>query len=407
MFMTGTSVYAGELQTGIEATAEGPDVTVADEQLGAPAPAEEAVLETVPIKAEPLGDTGTVTAKTITYATTSEPSTHQFDYDRDDYACIYRVIKVKTKGKLWVDAVANANFTITVGKVNSEGNIVNYKEGYVSADGDAVTVGGVDVVSSGTYCIALEGYNPGSVVFRAYVISYAKRYLPAGKTMLASGYKGDYKDSYARFRIKPSRSGCVQVDLKEYGYNTSGGYVTLLNKNGKKVSDKLWYYSDSDSSYVVFGVKKGKTYYLKVSGCSGTYDNCYAYGIKYKTKKATLRSKITKKSKAKKLTRKAKYISTVMLANNSSGNQWYKFKVTKKRKTVIKVNATRVKSGTTKIYVYCGSKKIGEDQVYNGKINTYTITNSTTYGKAKKGTYYIKIHKNKKANGVYKIKYAQ
>ena len=99
-----------------------------------------------------------------------------------------------------------------------------------------------------------------------------------------------------------------------------------------------------------------------------------------------------------------------MPANNKSGNQWYKFKVTKKRKTVIKVDAKNLVSGTTKISVYAGSKFIGSSTISNGRggdVNAFTVTNSTTYGKANSGTYYVKIHKSQKANGVYKIKYAQ
>ena len=128
--------------------------------------------------------------------------------------------------------------------------------------------------------------------------------------------------------------------------------------------------------------------------------------MKFTNTKATARSN-TKKSKAKKLTRKASYISTVMLANNKSGNQWYKFKVTKKRTTKISVDTIRVKSGTVKMTVYCGKKKIDTVTLSNGVRKPYTITYSTTWGKAKRGTYYVKIHKSKKATGQYRIKYVK
>ena len=38
-------------------------------------------------------------------------------------------------------------------------------------------------------------------------------------------------------------------------------------------------------------------------------------------------------------------------------------------------------------------------------INTFTVTHSTTKGKAKRGTYYAVITKSAKANGQYSIKF--
>ncbi|MDO4860160.1 MAG: hypothetical protein Q4A48_03975 [Bacillota bacterium] len=117
--------------------------------------------------------------------------------------------------------------------------------------------------------------------------------------------------------------------------------------------------------------------------------------------------KNTKKRKAVKLKRKGAWKKTVLLGNNRAGNQWYKFKVTKKRTTKISVDTIRVKSGTVKMTVYCGKKKIDTVTLSNGVRKPYTITYSTTWGKAKRGTYYVKIHKSKKATGQYRIKYVK
>ena len=152
-------------------------------------------------------------------------------------------------------------------------------------------------------------------------------------------------------------------------------------------------------------MKKGVTYYLKVTDTCGSYGNCYKYSVKYKVTKSPIR-KNTKKNKSVKLKRKGSWKKCVVLANNKTGNQWYKFKVTKKRTTIIKVDAKNVKSGTLEASVYRGKKKIGSTQtLYNGQVNPLKVTYSTTYGKANRGTYYLKIHKSKKATGQYKIKY--
>lgn len=58
-----------------------------------------------------------------------------------------------------------------------------------------------------------------------------------------------------------------------------------------------------------------------------------------------------------------------------------------------------------KATVYCGKKKVASTTLYNGDVNTLKLTYSTSYGKAKKGTYYLKLSKSAKANGSYKIRY--
>ena len=76
---------------------------------------------------------------------------------------------------------------------------------------------------------------------------------------------GSDASTSARFKIKATKTGYITVGIKEYGYDTSTGYVTLLNSKKKTVSGKV-YYSDSKTSpsAVVFGVKKGTTYYYYV-----------------------------------------------------------------------------------------------------------------------------------------------
>ncbi len=293
----------------------------------------------------------------------------------------------------------------------------NYeKTGYLSAGDDpTLGIGGLDVVKGGTYYIVVrKAYSTysehyGTLRVRPYVYSYATRSLSAGKWMLTSGYKTNYNYSSALYKIKPSKSGYILVTLKQYDSSgTSYGSVTLLNSKKKTVSDKLTYSNGTYPQKVAFGVKKGTTYYLKVTNCAGDSAHQYKYGIKYKVYAAPIRTN-TSKGKAKSLKRKAKYISTAMPATGKSGNHWYKFKVTKKRATRIAIDVRNIKSGTTKVTVYRGKKKVGITQtIGNGGVYTLKVQYSTKYeDKAMKGTYYIKITKSAKANGVHKIKYVK
>ena len=419
MFMTGTSVYAGEL-TGLDATTEGA-AAVENEQAGSvnllkstPLVENAEILkgdarEAEPVEVKALKGAATLTAKTMTYQGATKPSEPAWLYTSGGSSYYVYSVDVKTSGKLYIDAYADANNTsgtsVVVGTY--DGSTITHwgSSAYLSPGQEQDGFGGIDV-KKGTYWIGIQSSSEAYVAAIAYTFSSATRTLKAGKTMLAPGYKDDYSYTKCLFKIKPAKTGYIKVTAEEFGYTSTSGDITLLNKNKKAVSDKLTFSKGTYSNPVYFGVKKGVTYYIKATNFAGNSENCNVFGVKYTNSKVSY-SSLSKKSKAKKLKRKGSYKSNVLLANNKSASQWYKFKVTSKRKTVVKVDARKVKSGTLKIAVYAGSKKIGSSTVTKGDVNAYTVTNSTSYGKAKAGTYYVKITKTKKCNGVYKVKYAQ
>ena len=76
------------------------------------------------------------------------------------------------------------------------------------------------------------------------------------------------------------------------------------------------------------------------------------------------------------------------LPTGSKKNDWYKIKLNKKKKVVIKVT-------------YKNFTGAADFTVYNKKGKKVL-----TYGKLKKGTYYVKISRNSpKASGQYKFKW--
>lgn len=355
-----------------------------------------------------------ITATTVNYTTTSVPDPEMYDYPATSSGCATITVNVNTSGKLWLLAhkvSGSGEAIVFVGKYDPNTNNVDYSyTAYATMnEGDTVDgIGGLDVVSGGSYCIGISSASSGTIQVLPYVYSYATRSLSVNKIMLTEGYKttsnGVLKDTSAMFTIKPGKTGYIIVDAVEYGRDKSAGSVTLLNSKKKAVSDKLSYNSKSNNAYVVFGVKKGTTYYLKVSGFQGTEDEQYCYGIRYKNYSAALRSNTVKK-KATNLKRKAKYIAASMPATDKGSSQWYKFNVKKKQKTQIRIDASYLKSGKTTATIYCGKKKIGTETVTKGKVITITVTNSNKKGIAKKGTYYVKISRSAKANGQYKIRY--
>lgn len=356
-----------------------------------------------------------IKAPTLNYSTSAKPAWTPLSYAAATDGYIILKVDVTTSGKLWVDiqdADNNTAYTtIDVGTYDPSTNTVTMysyaRQGWLGSSQTQMNgVGGLDVVAGGSYCIAIKSSQSGYIQARPYVYSYATRSLAAGKWMLTSGYKTNYNTTSALHKIKPTKSGYIRVYLKEYGYSSSSGYVTLLNSKKKAVSAKLYFSNGSYPQSVAFGVKKGVTYYLKVTNCVGDSGYQYKYGIKYKIYAAALRTNTAKKE-AKTLKRKAKYISAVMPATGKSGNQWFKFKVTKKRATRFTIDAKNIKSGKTTVTVYCGKKKVGSATLSNGKVNPFDVTYSNKYGKAKKGTYYVKITKSAKANGAYRIRYVK
>lgn len=469
MAASGTCVFAGtdvqpagdEPQSGLDIVGEGeavdealpeeelpgeevlPEEVVPEEVVSEETPAPEEGTSDIEAKSEPVAGVAaedeegsvelmslpyistTLTATTMHYSTSKKPAwtTCPSVYTSTSGDVIVAAIKVNSSGKLWIDAQRldsnSSSAVVYVGKYDASTDKMleyNYeKTGYLYAGDDPeLGIGGLDVVKGGTYYIVVrQEYSSRWVQLnvRPYLYSYSTRTVTPGKLVLASGYKTNYNDSGAQFKIKPTKTGYIRVSLKEYGYSPSSGYVTLRNSKKKTVSDKLYFSNGKYPSSVQFGVKKGVTYYLKVNNCVGSSDYQYKYGISYKIYAAKLRANTSKK-KATTLKRKAKYISTAMPATGKSGSQWYKFKVTKKRATRINIDTSNIKYSNYKsvkltVTVYCGKKKVGTTSLINGKVNPIEITYSTTYGKAKKGTYYIKITKSAKANGAYRIRYAK
>lgn len=180
------------------------------------------------------------------------------------------------------------------------------------------------------------------------------------------------------------------------------GYISLLDSNKKALTsmkdDWYEYYSNSDSSsnwmkYLVYGVKKGSTYYIRVNDSS--YGNYNYYNMSYYISGVNNKSGASK-SKAKTL-KKGKYVEGSLVAG-SSRTDWYKYKKTKS-KVVIYLKPI-ITNYDVNITVYQRGKSVyhtfGRGDTVNYK---YTFTSNM------KGTIYIKMSRNNKySSGYYKIK---
>lgn len=330
--------------------------------------------------------------------------------DNEDFPSDYNLfpVKVDTDGVLYLYAQASPDNTSKVSVAvgiyeESEDKFTYYgRDRDISAGKAYYDIGGMDVETGEICYIGIKSSDLAEAYVIPYVYSYKTRSLSAGKTMIASAIKNGDEDSFCKFKITPKKTGYIKVFIEEYGNKTSGANLTLLNSSKKAISGMLWYSNSKNSSDAVFGVKKGTTYYIKVSGCLGNSSYQNTYGIHYKLYSAPDR-KNSSKSNALNLKRKAAYSKVALPANGKKTTKWYKFKVTKERATEISADFRNVNFGNYQILVYYGKTKVLSKTVINGKVNTYKIKNKKD--KAKKGTYYIKIISSSKSSGMYKIKY--
>ncbi|MGN0383421.1 MAG: pre-peptidase C-terminal domain-containing protein [Eubacterium sp.] len=315
---------------------------------------------------------------------------------------------------------SRVNTTLTSGNwvlsAESDGNtyvyykVVTTKKGYITiatrnqnlsfsiCDSSKMTLESSCYISSSNDYRATFALKAGTYYIKTYGAigsEYKLRYVFSTDPVVKSGktvtmYPGTYNQNiYVKF--KATQTGYITVS----DVNGACSYVTLCNNKKKELSSDDYVYS---SSSTVFGVVKGKTYYLKTK----SYDDKVT--IKVKLKKINDKSK-NKKSKAYTLKR-GKVAKGVIPAGVGKAD-WYKIKVTSTKQ--VKLTMVGSSSGTLKVYLYNGTTGASfYNYLYTTGINsggTYKLYNRTD-GKLQKGTYYIKVVRgSKKSSGWYKLKW--
>lgn len=332
-------------------------------------------------------------------------------------------IEATSTGWMYLDAKAGADngaystvILIDKYEYDSSTNMLNIPDdaigtqGSIGAGATTTSICKIPVTKGETYYAWLQSASYSSadaeLSIRARIYTTGARNLSQGTSnwTIVSGINqsGEYGKA-TWFKIKPTKTGLMTVNLKEYGYSSSTGTVQLYNANKKAVSEAI--YHNQSSNRAKFGVKKNTTYYIKVTNCYGSNSESYKYGIKYSVTGYTDRA-IGKKASAKKLVRKASATNTLFTASTSTSTDWYKFYVSSKRATRININAADIKSGKLTVTIYKGTKKVDNAiTVSAGAKGPIDITYGTTYGKANAGWYYVKVVKSSKASGKYSIRY--
>lgn len=254
-----------------------------------------------------------------------------------------------------------------------------------------IWVGGL---KAGTYALYTENVcqNANTQVvakFGAGVVSSQNNRTFGGNNVIASASTG--AATYQQFKV--SKRGVAAIAV--YKENAAGNVSSVIY-SVQKLSGKTWktvatgLSGTAKNNYVVTTGLAAGTYRVVANAASGEI----LYFINANQKASD--SYGTSKKKAKEIKRK-KSKKQVFLSNEStSKTHWYKIKVKKTGMTYIDITGLGNKS------------KISVTVTGAARLKNKTISKGfRIYGKAKKGTYYIKIKKGSKGTSGYQVKYTK
>jgi len=207
------------------------------------------------------------------------------------------------------------------------------------------------------------------------------------------------------YQITPAKTGYIV-----FSANASATDINLCNSNYTAISgsygygDFLSYGSQYKyQTYVTYGVKAGKTYYVKVPYSSFTQEqDGHYYAKAYYTNSSVTGKFGTTKKKASTLKRSAKRYG--FIEAGTTAGKWYKFTSSQK-----KVKVYLVGEGNDTLYAKVYYKAFGK----TNSITTYTSRGSgnvyyayVSATKKAKRTYYVKVYpKSSLSSGVYYLKW--
>lgn len=200
-----------------------------------------------------------------------------------------------------------------------------------------------------------------------------------------TSHVGGNGEEYVKY--KAASNGYITITCMQ---DHSNKKVNLCNSARKEISFAQTLYKKGQKC--VYGVKKGQTYYLKVSE-SLSYNEGE---IKFKLTEKAIPDK-SGSSKAKAASLKAGSTAKGVLEAGGKTSDWYKFKLSKKKKITFTVKGEM--NGAAQLTLY--NKKGKTQSVIAGQGGQYQ-----TYKKLDKGTYYVKVSRITPASsGYYTLKW--
>lgn len=339
----------------------------------------------------PVKNTGNEPAKSFNIGYTQEQVLAVDDYK----AGVIVPVSIKKAGLVEINVnISMLQDTMYV-KLCTDAGCSNYIEYESFSVGETQGKIYANVSNGGIYYLQLYSYKYSDSIYNnSATISIAEyvnvdRTIKSGQVMTIGTSK--YNETFY-FKYKATKTGAVSF----FSNTTEYGKVTLTNAKKKDIS--YGEYLDRDNGYTfTFAVKKGKTYYFKFVPGSSSVKLHQVY-VKYRM--AVKEKSGSKKSKAVTIKKKKKKLGTVLPGEKKA--DWYKFKVTKKKK--IKITIQSNITGTLKFEVFDKKgNRIGSCWSNGG---TEQLVSAGISKKTSKGTYYIKVSRyDTLSSGVYSIKW--
>lgn len=342
------------------------------------------VTKAIPVKTAATG------SETLTESEIAGIAYTQADVKSSGYCGYSQAFSVPAKGTL--------SFAVGVMSGTRVVNFGVYKDANMSQPVGTYSVSGVGntasriftIPSAGTYYIGVNSSIPSTGTV-AQTVGAGAIFYNGGDRTISSGQQiavGQTTAQVNYFAIKAASTGYLMVQ----GDNTAKYYkVALCDSSKKALSAGTEYVGDVPT----YGVTAKKTYYLRVTSASNSSGG---YIFKATNTKISEKSGKTKK-KAVTIKKKKTKKGTIQAGTAGKQADWYKFKLTGKKKVTISV--TTGSNDAMKIIVYKGGKKIMTKTARGNTTGTIT-----SVGKWPKGTYYIKVQRgNAKSSGYYTLKW--
>lgn len=291
--------------------------------------------------------------------------------------------------------IASSSEHFVIAEVYKNGNASDLPH-YLKTDctSDLWTTGFViDYFEKGTYYLRLPKGD-----YRLGMVEYPIRKcnLKAGTSTAAYC---DYQHGNT-YTFKAASNGYIM--LTKTDMETTDGTMTavLCDKKGMPLTESC-IFSQTQNNKIIYAVKKGNTYKIKLKALNVNDIQCYQLTLKY-----TSLNEKSGSSKSKAVSVKfGNKISGMILAEDSATKaDWYKIKNPKKQELVLNYSGS-ITSGSLIIDVYdTKGKKLDSYSVISniGEKKEDLLHNKDGGTKMPEGTYYLKVTKSRKTStGIY------
>jgi hypothetical protein len=331
--------------------------------------------------------TNTFAFKAYVYRADSYSITAGKSYANAEYGDSYRFYKITVPKAEHVLISSDSNLSFHLCNSKKE-TLYNLSTSLTADNGRKVSF----FLDKGTYYIRTKGSTSGesTIRFDLNELGSSKYTLKSGKTVAV---RNGNKSTYTYLKFKATANGYLKLTMDS---SSRAAYIALCDANRNAISKDNWLYSESTSGSdaLVYGLQKGKTYYIRVK-------SSYTY-LKLKSLFKTVTEKSgSKKSNAVKL-KAGKSVNGLIIAGNSTSD-WYKLTLSKAKTVTISYKGNTNSRLKIAVYNSKGKAVLFGSRTVSGSGFSGTIKSS---GKWSKGTYYIKVERyDKYSSGNYTLSY--